>query len=165
MAKDNSFDIVSEPDWGELANAVEQTRREAEQRYDFRGHDIVVDYSRKDATVTLEAPAGMVLDALVAVFEQKCARRQVSLKFLDKKPAEPLPKDRARVVMAIRSGLETDVAKRIQQAVRATKLKVDAQIQGPTIRVSGKSRDDLQAVIHALQGQDFGVELSFTNYR
>jgi uncharacterized protein YajQ (UPF0234 family) len=165
VAKDNSFDIVSEPDWGELTNAVDQTRREAAQRYDFRGHDLVIDFDRKAATVTLEGPAGLVLDALVEVFEQKCARRGVSLRFLDRGPVEPLPQDRGRVVVKIRSGLGTEVAKRMQQAIRATKLKVDAQIQGDAIRVSGKSRDDLQAVIQALKAQDFGVELAFTNYR
>jgi uncharacterized protein YajQ (UPF0234 family) len=165
VAKDNSFDIVSEPDWGELGNAVDQTRREADQRYDFRGHDVHIDWSRKEGTVTLEGPAGMVLDALVTAFEQKCARRNVSLRFLDAAPMEPLSGDRGRVVYKIRAGLTTETAKRIQQAIRATKIKVDAQIQEDIIRVSGKSRDDLQAVIAAIKTEDFGVELQFTNYR
>ncbi len=165
MAKENSFDIVSEPDWGEVLNAVDQTRREAEQRYDFRGHDLSIDWNRKESRVTLEGPAGMVLDALATTFEQKWARRGLSLRFLDRQDPVPLGGDRARLVMQVRHGLATDTAKQVTQAVRALKLKVDAQIQGDAIRVSGKSRDDLQAVQRALEGQDFGVELRFTNYR
>lgn len=165
MAKDNSFDVVSEPDWGEVGNAVDQTRRETEQRYDFRGHDLLIDFSRKDNRVTLEGPAGMVLDALVTTFEQKWARRGLSLRFLDRAEPAGLGGDRARITLNIRHGLSGDTAKQIQQAIRTTKIKVDAQIQGDAIRVSGKNRDDLQAVIRTLKEEDFGVELTFTNYR
>ena len=157
--------MVSEPDWGEVTNAVDQTRRDAEQRYDFRGHDLTIDWSRKDAAVTLEAPAGMVLDALVTTFEQKCARRDISLRYLERGDMIPLSGDRGRVVMTIRHGLDTETAKKIQQAIRATKLKVDAQIQGDIVRVSGRDRDDLQRIIQTLKDQDFGVELAFSNYR
>ncbi len=165
MAKDNSFDVVSEPDWGELTNAVDQTRHEVASRYDFRGQDVEVAYDRKQLRIVLDAPAGMVMDALVATLEQRCARRGISLRFLDKQEPERHGMDRARLTIRIKSGIETEVAKKIQQAVRALKLKVDTQIQGDALRVSGKNRDDLQAVMRALDSQDFGIELAYTNYR
>ncbi len=165
MAKDNSFDVVSEPDWGELTNAIDQTRHEVANRYDFRGQDVEVAYDRKQQRIVLDAPAGMVMDALVATLEQRCARRDVSLRFLEKGEPERHGMDRARLTIRIKSGIETEVAKKIQQAVRALKLKVDSQIQGNVVRVSGKNRDDLQAIIRELESQDFGIELAFTNYR
>ena len=165
MAKDNSFGVVSEPDWGELTNAVDQTRHEVASRYDFRGQDVEVAYDRKQQHIVLDAPAGMVMDSLVTTLEQRCARRGVSLRFLDKQEPERHGMDRARLTIRIKSGIETEVAKKIQQAVRALKLKVDTQIQGDALRVSGKNRDDLQAVIRGLEAQDFGIELAFTNYR
>lgn len=165
MAKENTFDVVSEPDLGEVTNAVDQTRKEVVQRYDFRGHNIEVDWNAKDGIIRLDAPAGMVMDALVTTLEQKFARRGVSLRFLDPKDPEPYGMDRARQTITLKRGLTPETAKKIQQVIRSTKLKVDAQIQGELIRVSGKDRDDLQAVIKVLREQDFGVELAFTNYR
>jgi uncharacterized protein YajQ (UPF0234 family) len=164
MAKDNSFDVVSEPDLGEVANAVEQTRREVAQRYDFRNHDVHVEWDG-DTTITLEAPAGLVMETLVSVLEQKMARRGVSLRFLDVGAAEDRGKDRAQVVIRLKRGLTQATAKALVQSIRSLKLKVEPQIQGDIVRVSGKNKDDLQAVIAHLKGQDFGVELSYTNYR
>lgn len=165
MAKDNSFDIVSEPDWGEVSNAMDQTQHEVASRYDFRGQQIELDWDRKQQRINLDAPAGMVMDALVETLEQRFARRGVSLRFLDKGEPELHGMDRARLAIQIKSGISTEVAKKIQQAVRGLKLKVDCQIQGDAVRVSGKNRDDLQAVIRALKAMDFGIELSFNNFR
>ncbi|MCL6596307.1 MAG: YajQ family cyclic di-GMP-binding protein [Firmicutes bacterium] len=166
MAKESSFDIVSEPDMAEVANAVDQTRREAAQRYDFRGQDVAVSFDPRAGTIVLEAPAGMTLEALERLLLERMARRGVSLRFLDI-PAEPelLSHGRGRKAVVLRRGLGPDKAKEIQRAVRALGLKVEAQVQGDAVRVAGKSKDDLQAVIRALRGQDFGVELTFTNYR
>lgn len=164
MAKDNSFDIVSEPDLGEVTNAVDQTEREVAQRYDFRGHDITIEWDR-DHTIVLEAPEGMVMDALLTVLDQKMARRGVSLRFLETGPREPRSNNRARVTVTLKRGLSPETAKQISQAIRGLKIKVDPQIQGSIVRVSGKDKDDLQTVIAALKQQDFGVELGFTNYR
>ncbi|MGC8488143.1 MAG: YajQ family cyclic di-GMP-binding protein [Clostridia bacterium] len=164
MAKDNSFDIVSEPDLGEVTNAVDQTEREVVQRYDFRGHDIVVEWD-KERTIVLEAPEGMVMDALITVLEQKLARRGVSLRFLETGPREARSNNRSRVTISLKRGLSQEIAKQITQSIRALKIKVDPQIQGTAVRVSAKNKDDLQAVIGHLKEQDFGVELSFTNYR
>jgi len=166
VAKDSSFDIVSEPDMAEVQNAVDQTRREVAQRYDFRGQDVAVDLDGKAGTITLEAPGGMVMEALERLLSERMAKRDVSLRYLDvPAQAEPLSHDRARKAIVLRRGLDADKAKEIQKAVKALGLKVDAQVQGDAVRVSAKSKDDLQGVIRALRERDFGVELSYTNYR
>ena len=166
MAKDSSFDVVSEPDMAEVQNAVDQTRREASQRYDFRGQDVAVGYDAKAGAVTLEAPAGMVLEALERLFLERAAKRGVALRFFDVPgEAEGLSHDRARKAIGLRRGLTTEKAKEIQKAIKALDLKVDAQVQGDAVRVSAKSKDDLQAVIRALRERDFGVELAYANYR
>ncbi len=166
VAKESSFDVVSEPDMAEVTNAVDQTRREAGQRYDFRGQNVSVELDGKAGAVTLEAPAGMVLEALERLFLERAARRGVPLRFFDVPPeAEPMSHDRARKVLTLRRGLSADKAKEIQKAVKALGVRVDAQVQGDSVRVVGKSKDDLQAVIRALRERDFGVELAYTNYR
>ncbi|PSR21782.1 MAG: YajQ family cyclic di-GMP-binding protein [Sulfobacillus acidophilus] len=165
MPKESSFDIVSEPNWSEVLNALDQTRRETSTRYDFRGHDITVEYDASTHQVVLDAPEGLMMDSLKAVLGEKMARRQVSLKFLDFGPAENHGMNRQRLTVTIKSGIETEIAKKIQKAIRGLGLKVESQIQGNAIRVSGKNRDDLQAVIQHLKGQDFGIELVFNNFR
>lgn len=166
MAKDSSFDVVSEPDMAEVQNAVDQTRREAGQRYDFRGQDVRVELDMKSGTVTLEAPAGMVLEALEHLFLERAAKRAVSLRFFDvPAAAEPLSHDRARKAIVLRRGLTPEKAKEIQKAVKALGLKVEAQVQGDAVRVSAKNKDDLQGVIRALRERDFDVELAYANYR
>jgi uncharacterized protein YajQ (UPF0234 family) len=165
VPKESSFDIVSEPDWSEVLNALDQTRREVSTRYDFRGHDITVEYDAAKHLIVLDAPEGLMMDSLKAVLGEKMARRQVSLKFLDYGSAENHGMNRQRLTVLVKSGIETDVAKKIQKAVRGLGLKVESQIQGNAVRVSGKNRDDLQAVIQHLKGQDFGIELVFNNFR
>lgn len=165
MAKESSFDIISEPDWSEVLNAIDQTRREVQTRYDFRGHEVTVAYDSAQHLITLDAPEGLVMEALKAVLAEKMAKRQVSLKFLEFGNPERHGMGRARVPVTLKHGIDKNVAKAIQKAVRSLGLKVEAQIQGEAIRVSGKSRDDLQKVIQSLKGQDFGIELIFTNYR
>ena len=156
---------MSEPDWSEVLNAIDQTRREVGTRYDFRGHDITVEYDQSKHVIALDAPEGLVMDSLRTVLGEKMARRQVSLRFLEFGNTESHGMSRARVSVTVKSGIETDVAKKIQKAIRGLGIKVEPQIQGDAIRVSGKSRDDLQAVMQFLKGQDFGLELVFTNFR
>lgn len=165
MAKDSSFDVVSEPDFAEVANAVDQTRREAGTRYDFRGHGVTVEWDAKTLTIRLEAPAGMVMDALVSVLQDRMARRNVSLKFLEVGAPEPRGIERAAVLVKVRRGIETAAAKAIQRAVKEAGIKVETQIQGDAVRVSGKNKDDLQRVIQLLKARDFGIELNFVNFR
>jgi len=165
VAKDSSFDIVSEPDWSEVLNGVDQTRREVAQRYDFRGHDISVTWDASAKVIRLAAPQGMVMEALSTVLGEKMAKRGVALGYLDFKPVSVSGMDRATREVVVRHGLDTNVAKTIQKAIRSLPAKVDVQIQGDALRCSAKSKDDLQAVISWLKGQDFGVELSPANYR
>ncbi|MDA8194706.1 MAG: YajQ family cyclic di-GMP-binding protein [Thermaerobacter sp.] len=165
MAKESSFDVVSEPDLAELINALDQTRRETATRYDFRGHDIVIEWDAAQYKIRLDSPAGMVLDSLQNVLGERMARRGVSLRFLEFGEPEPHGMDRATVVVTVKKGIETSQAKNLQKAIRAMGLKVDAQIQGDAIRVSGKSKDDLQAVMQGLRAQDFGIDLAFVNLR
>lgn len=165
MAKDSSFDIVSEPNWAEVLNAVDQTRREVNTRYDFRGHEVTVEYNTSERRITLDAPEGLVMDSLRAVLGEKMAKRQVSLKFLEFLAPESHGMSRQRVVVQIKSGIASDVAKKIQKAIRGMGIKVEAQIQGEAIRVSGKNRDDLQTVMQTLNSQDFGIELVYNNFR
>lgn len=166
MPKDNSFDIVSEPDMAEVQNAVDQTRREAAQRFDFRGHDVTVHLDTKANTITLEAPAGMVMEAFERLLLERVSKRGISLRFLDvPAEAEGLSHDRASKAIGLKRGLAADKAKEIQKAVKALGLKVEPQVQADMVRVSGKNKDDLQAVIRAMRDQDFGVELAYVNFR
>ncbi len=165
MPKESSFDVVSEPDWSEVLNAIDQVRREVQTRYDFRGHEVTVDYDQSHRIITLDAPEGLVAQSLRTVLTEKMAKRQVSLKFLEFGTPESHGMNRQRVVVTIKAGIATDVAKKIQKAIRGAGVKVEGQIQGEAIRVSGKNRDDLQTVIQFLKSQDFGIELVFTNYR
>lgn len=165
MAKESSFDIVSEPQWSEVFNAIDQTRREANTRFDFRGQNIEVEYDQTHRVIILNAPWGMVMDSLKTVLGEKMARRTVSLRFLEFGADEAQGMNRARCTVTLKTGIQADVAKKIQKAIRGLNLKVEPQIQGDTVRVSGKNRDDLQQAILFLKGQDFGIELLFNNFR
>jgi len=165
VAKESSFDIVSEPDWSEVLNAIDQTRREVGTRYDFRGQNVTLEYDQAKHVVTLDAPEGMVMDSLRTVLGEKMARRNVSLKFLEFGELESHGMSRARLDVTLKAGIETEMAKKIQKAIRGLSVKVEPQIQGDAIRVSGKNRDDLQVVIQFLKSQDFGIELAFSNFR
>lgn len=164
MAKDSSFDVVSEVDLQEVANAVDQAKREAATRYDFKGATIEVEWDGK-SLITLTADSEFRLDALIEVLKGKMAKRGVAMRALDFGKREPAAKGGSRQTVTVKRGISTDDGKKIVAAIKSTKLKVQAQLQDDQVRVSGKSRDDLQAVITTLKGQDFGIELQFINYR
>lgn len=165
MAKESSFDIVSSPDLSELQNALDQTRREVATRYDFRGHEVTVTWDSAAWLITLDAPSGMVMDALQGVLTDKMAKRGIALRFLEFGKPELHGMEMATLPVTIKNGIETPKAKEIQKAIRALDAKVDVQIQGDALRVTSKNKDDLQKVIQWLKGHDFGIELTFTNYR
>ncbi len=165
MPKDSSFDVVCEPNWAEIANAIDQVLRETRQRYDFRGQEVTVDWDAVAKTVRLDAPAGMVMDALCTVLNEKMAKRGVDLAYLDYQPVVLGGKGRARREVCIRHGLDQATAKSIQKAIKALPWKVDAQVQGDAVRVISKSKDDLQRVIVWMAQQDFGLKLTAANYR
>jgi uncharacterized protein YajQ (UPF0234 family) len=158
-----SFDVVSEVDLMEVKNAIDQAQKELANRFDFREAkaEIVLE---KDS-IKLSAINQFKITALEEIVLGKLARRNVSLKNIDRQDADISPLGHARQELKLKQGLETDVAKIIVQAIRDTKLKVTTQIQDRQIRVTGKNRDDLQAVIAVLRGKEFTVALNYTNFR
>ncbi|MEI8133652.1 MAG: YajQ family cyclic di-GMP-binding protein [bacterium] len=165
MAQQFSFDVVSNFDTQEMDNAVNQARKEVEQRYDFKGFDTEIDLNLKEKTITLHVADDMKLRALHEILNGKMIKRGISLKALEYGTAEPATGGSLRQVVKLKSGLESDQAKVITKMVKDLKLKVQAQIQGEEVRITGKSKDDLQAAIAALKGQSFDFPIQFTNYR
>ena len=163
MAGDISFDVVSDFDEQELRNALDQVRREVQQRYDFKG--VTVDLTQAKDELTLvtddEYRAGAVKDLI----ESKAIKRSLSLKIFDWGKVEPSGGNKVRQVIKLRRGLNDEVAKRISKLIRDEFPKVKPQIQGDAVRVSGKSRDELQKVITRLRELDEPVPLQFQNYR
>nr|NNM90947.1 YajQ family cyclic di-GMP-binding protein [Bacilli bacterium] len=163
MAKDASFDIVSECDLQEVGNAVNQAQKELETRFDFKGSKSSIE--QNGAQITLIADDEFKLDAVIDILKTKLVRREVSLKSLEYGKIEPASQGTVRQVITMKQGLAQEVAKTIIKLIKDSKLKVQASIQGDQVRVTGKSKDDLQAVISLLRGSDLPVELQFVNYR
>jgi hypothetical protein len=163
MASENSFDIVSKLDMQELSNAVDQALREIGTRFDFKGSksDITIE---KDELVVV-SDDDYKLKAVLDVLLSKMAKRGVPVKNLDYGKVEPAAQGTVRQRIKLKQGIDQDNAKKINNLIRDTKLKVKSQIMGDQIRVSGKSRDDLQKVIQTLKAADLPIELQFVNYR
>jgi uncharacterized protein YajQ (UPF0234 family) len=160
---DPSFDVVSEVNLPEAQNAVAQAQKEIAQRYDLKGTSAGLEL--KECTLTLTADGDFALKAVNDLLQTKLARRGVSLKALDYGKVEPAAKGTLRQVVTIQQGIPSEKAKEIVKAVKDSKLKVQVAIQGEQLRVSGKKKDDLQAVMALLRGADFGLPLQFTNFR
>lgn len=163
MAKEYSFDIVSQVDLQEVDNAVNQARKEIETRFDFKNSRSRIDFDGKQ--ITLISDDEYKLQAVMDVLQSKCVRREVPLKALKPGKVEPAAGGTVRQVVELQQGIAQDVAKTIVKLIKDSKLKVQVSIQGDQIRVSGKSKDDLQAVIQMLRGADLPVALQFVNYR
>lgn len=164
MAKDNSFDVVSEVELQEVDNAVNQTVKEISQRFDFKGSKADVELVKEDE-IKILAEDEYKLKNIVDILETKMLRRGISLKFLDYGKIEPAAGGTVRQVVTIKRGIPTEKGREIVAAIKQLKLKVQAQIQDNQVRVSGKERDDLQKVIQALKEKDFDLELQFKNFR
>lgn len=164
MAKDNSFDIVSEVDLQEVDNAVNQTVKEISQRFDFRGSKSEVELVEKDQ-IKLISDDEYKLKSVVDILESKMVRRGISLKFLEYGKIEDAASATVRQMVTIKRGITTEKAKEIVAFIKQLKLKVQAQIQEDQVRVASKDRDLLQKVIQAVKEKDFGVELQFKNFR
>jgi cyclic-di-GMP-binding protein len=164
MASAPSFDIVSKVDRQEVDNALQQASKELAQRFDFRGTGAEIKWSGEQA-VSLQAETEDRVRAALEVFKEKLVKRNISLKALD--PGEPRQSGKVyRIDCKIIQGIDSDKAKAISKKIRDEGPKgVSAQIQGDQLRVTGKKKDDLQAVIALLKQADFGVALQFTNYR
>ena len=158
-----SFDVVSEVDLMEVKNAVDQAQKELANRFDFR--EAKAEIVLEKEAIKLSAINQFKLTALEEIVLGKLARRNVSLKNIERKEADISPLGHARQELKLKQGLETDVAKTITTAIRDTKIKVQTQIQDRQVRVTGKNRDDLQEVIAFLRGKEFPVALNYTNFR
>ena len=161
---DSSFDVVSKVDRQEVDNALNQAAKELSQRFDFRGTNASVNWAGEEA-VTLQADTEERLRAALDVFKEKLVRRGISLKAFD--AGEPQQSGKAyKLTGKIVQGIDSDKAKQIAKKIRDEAPRgVQAQIQGDQLRVSSKKKDDLQAAITLLKGEDFGIALQFTNYR
>ncbi len=166
MAKDCSFDVVSEFDKQELVNAVEQTRKDILSRFDLKDSNSTVELDA-DKAITITTNDDMKLKNIVDILQGKMIKRNLSIKILDPKPAENALGGNIRQVFELKKGLTQELAKKITSTIKDTKLKVQASIQGEQVRVSGKSRDDLQEVIKLLKEKEdvFNIPLQFVNYR
>src|SRR5436190_21912871 len=158
-----SFDIVSQVNSMELENAINQAKKELATRFDFKDSKAEIVLEKNE--IKLSAEDQFKLKALNEIVINKLSKRQISLKNVERKDPEISPLGHARQLIVIKQGIEAPVAKQITGFIRDTKLKVTTQIMGDQVRVTGKSRDDLQAVIAAVRGHDFPVALSFQNFR
>ena len=163
MAGENSFDVVSDVDLMEVSNAVQQAIKEIRQRFDFKGS--VSDIALEKETLTLTSDDESKLKSVIDILQTKLVKRGVSLKALDYGAIQPAAKGSVRQVVTIKKGISPEKAKEIVKFIKGSGVKVQASIQEDQVRVSGKKRDDLQAIIQLLKSQDFGIDLQFTNYR
>ena len=157
-----SFDVVSELNHHEVENAVDQASRELESRYDFKGTD--AKFEREGTEVTLEAPAEFQLQQMLDILKLKLTKRGIDLVCLEIKDPE-VNLARAKQKVVLREGIDAESAKKIQRTIKDSKLKVQAAIQGDKLRVTGKSRDELQSAIALLRQQKLEVALQFNNFR
>ncbi|WP_028310260.1 YajQ family cyclic di-GMP-binding protein [Derxia gummosa] len=158
-----SFDIVSEADMVELRNALDQTNKEIGTRFDFKGSSANVEH--KDKELTAWADSDFQLEQVRTVLTGKLAKRNVDVRFLDLGKLEKISGDKVKQVIKIKQGIESDLAKKIVKHIKDSKLKVQASIQGDTVRVTGAKRDDLQAAIALLRKDITEQPLAFNNFR
>ena len=166
MAKDASFDVVSEFDKQEMVNAVDQVKRDIASRFDLKNtnSDIELD---GDKSITITTSDEMKLRNIVDILQSKLVKRNLNIRILDMQQIENALGGNVRQVINLKKGLSTELAKKIVADIKDLKLKVQASIQGDQVRVTGKSRDDLQLVIKALKEKEetYDIPLQFTNYR
>ncbi len=157
-----SFDIVSEFNLHEVTNALDQASREVDQRFDFKGTD--AKFEQKETVITLSAPADFQLKQMIEILKLKLAKRGIDVACL--KIDEPVMTGQtARQVVTLRQGVDTELGKKIQRLIKDSKLKVQAAIQDKQVRVTGKSRDDLQSAMAMVKKGGFELPLQFTNFR
>ena len=159
-----TFDVVSEVDFQEVRNAIDQASREVSTRFDFKGTDSTIEL--KDKTIELHSESDQRLKALTQVLEEKMVRRKVSLKALAYGKIEEATKGTVRQTVTLNVGINQDKAREIGKFLKELGLKgVSHQVQGDRLRISGKKRDDLQSAIAAMRDHDFGIPLDFVNFR
>jgi len=164
MAQDNSFDVVSKVDLQEVRNAIDQALKEINQRFDLKDSHSEIRMEGSDA-IQLASANEFKLEAVKGILSQKLVKRGVSLKNVTYGKLEPAAGQSVRQQISLQQGIPVEKAKEIVRLIKDTKKKVQVAIQGDTVRISSKDRDELQAVIALLRGRDLGLELQFTNYR
>lgn len=167
MAKDSSFDVVSECDLQEVDNAYRQAAKALTQRYDLKDSGSSIDYDKANKTFTVIAPSEFIKNQVIDILNTHLIRRlgEEGMKFVKWGKNIDASGGNIRCVGTIAFGLDQDTAKKINKAIKDQKFKVKTQIEGDKLRVSAPKRDELQAVIAFLRGQDYGVPLQYTNYR
>ncbi|MEC4682426.1 MAG: YajQ family cyclic di-GMP-binding protein [Nitrospirota bacterium] len=163
MPSEASFDIVSKVDMQEAKNAVDQALKEIGTRFDLKDSGSRIEWDKEDLVLTAKDSHKII--AVVDILESKIIKRGISLKNLDKKKIEEALGGTSRQRIVFKQGLTQEIAKDVVREIKAAKLKVQPQVQGDSVRVTGKSRDDLQEVIALLKRKDFGIDLQYTNYR
>jgi len=164
MAQENSFDIVSKVDIQEVRNAIDQAVKEIRQRFDLKDSHSEVTMEGNDA-IQLASASEYKLEAVKEILGQKLVKRGISLKNITYGKLEPASGQSVRQTISLQQGIPIEKAKEIVRLVKDSKKKAQASIQGDTVRISSKDRDDLQSIIALLKGKDLGVDLQFTNYR
>lgn len=163
MPADSSFDVVSRVDAQELENALNQARKEIEGRFDFKNSKTTIENTDKDITIVSDDE--LKLKNVIDIVQTRAVRRGISLKSFEYGKVEPASQNTLRQKITLKMGIPKDKSKPLFDAIKASKLKVTAQFQGDQIRVSGKSKDDLQKAITLLKNLDFELPLQFVNYR
>ena len=164
MAAENSFDIVSKVDLQEVANAVQQALKEIHTRFDLKDSKSDINMEGKEALV-LSSADEYKLKAVTDILQSKLVKRGVAIKALNYGAVEPAAGSSVRQKITMQQGIPIEKAREIVKLIKDSKKKVQASIQGDTVRVSGKDRDALQEIIALLRGHDFGIDMQFTNYR
>ena len=165
MASDNSFDIVSKIEMQEIKNAIDQALKEVSQRFDFKGSKSDVTLEEKNNEIIVSSDDEYKLKSLIDILQAKLVKRGISLKALTYGKIESALGSTVRQSIKLQQGIPSEKAKEIIKSIKETKLKVQSQIQGDQLRVSGKNRDDLQSVIALLRESDFGIDMQYVNYR
>jgi len=158
-----SFDVVSKLPWDEVANALNQAKKEISQRFDFKSSGATLEQTEKG--IAFEASTDDRVKAAYEVLQEKLARRKVSLKHFEAGDITPGPRGTAKMLVSVTEGISTEKAKEIIKLIKTLKVKVQGAIQEDTVRITGKKRDDLQGAIAELRQADLGVELQFINFR
>ena len=158
-----SFDVVSQADAVEVRNALDQVNKELANRFDFKGSDARVE--QKEQQLTAFADTDFQLEQLKDVLIAKCSKRNVDARFLDYGKVEKISGDKVKQVITVKDGIETDLAKKIVKLIKDSKLKLQASIQGDSVRITGAKRDDLQTAMALLRGEVKEQPLSFENFR
>ena len=165
-SKSSSFDIVSTTDMAEVQNACNQTMLEIRQRFDFKGSKSEVELDLKKSQVTILADDGHKLNSVIDILQSKLIKRKVSIKALDYGDIESASGDAVRQIITIQQGIPQDKGKEVMKFIKGLGLKkIQAQISDDQVRVTGKDKDDLQSIMTSLKEKDFGIDMSFTNYR